>query len=68
MQFIFSESEHVKGTPRRKEDSSPPSKKPTQSLHGAPRASRPAPSPYAAERAGESLAPRSRGPSSRPGG
>lgn len=40
MQVIFSESEHLEGRPPR----SPPSKRTTQPLQGAPGASRPAPS------------------------
>lgn len=52
----LSESEHVEGRPPRKEDSSLPSKKPTQPLYGAPRVPRPAPSAYARARAGQSLA------------
>ena len=54
--IYLSESEQVEGRPPRKEDSAPVSKKPTQPLHGAPKASRPVPSPYVQAREGESLA------------
>ena len=54
--IYLSESEQVEGRPPKKEESAPVSKKPTQPLHGAPRASRPVRSPYVQARAGESLA------------